>query len=286
MHGWVNGWRRGSETRIKVLTEDEPWQRPSPHASSPPSDTRAERTVASARHAILHTQPRPPSPNDPPAYAHAHAPARRRPRASPNPSPPLSSQCPLRARRCVGARYRAARSARRRMRPIGRRRVALCACGLGAWMGRLVGRRARGVLRARGACACAAVLGQSPPLVALVVVVGKMTMILAFCWEVALLHLRFRRVRIHRMRQGFVSSTLAMDVDGRLAGLWAGLGSLCKGSQRLSLTTSTTVFTPHHGCLHIDYLPSSVHWKNRPGFNMWWVPIAEVRFVLLLYFDL
>ena len=38
----------------------------------------------------------------------------------------------------------------------------------------------------------------------------------------------------------------------------------------------------HGPSLHVDY-PSSIHWKNRPGCNMWWVPIAEVRFILLLY---
>ena len=38
----------------------------------------------------------------------------------------------------------------------------------------------------------------------------------------------------------------------------------------------------HGPSLHVDY-PSSIHWKNRPGCNMWRVPIAEVRLILLLY---
>ena len=38
-----------------------------------------------------------------------------------------------------------------------------------------------------------------------------------------------------------------------------------------------------HGSLRINYLLSSIHWKNRPGCNMRRVPAAEVRFALLLF---
>jgi hypothetical protein len=174
---------------MERLTEDEPWQRPSPHASSPPSGVRAERMVASARRAVRMLRSRPSS----------RAYVRRRSSSShPHPSP----QCPLRARRCVGA-YRAPRSVRKRMRPIGRRRVVLCACGLGALRGRLVGQRTRGAPRVRGAGACVASC-QSPP-----VVVGKLTTILAFSWEALFCFrllredLRLLRWKIHRRKRGW-----------------------------------------------------------------------------------
>jgi hypothetical protein len=40
--GWVWMTRKWQSTEGR-LTEDAPWQRPSPHASSPPSDLRAKR---------------------------------------------------------------------------------------------------------------------------------------------------------------------------------------------------------------------------------------------------
>ena len=55
-----------------------------------------------------------------------------------------------------------------------------------------------------------------------------------------------------------------------------------QGQQHLSSTISTAVLPPQHGSLHINYLPPSTHWKNRPGCNKWRSPTTEVRFVLLM----
>jgi hypothetical protein len=162
------------------LTGDEPWQCPSPHASSPPSGTRARRMAASARRAVRTLRSRPSS-----------RPYVRRFSLPNHPHP--SSQCPLHARRCVGE-YRAPRSVRKRMRPIDHRREVLCACGLGALMGRPVGQRTQGAPRVRGAGACVASCQLPPPVVG---VVGKLTTILAFSWE-ALFRIRLLRLRLLR----------------------------------------------------------------------------------------
>ncbi len=177
-------------------------QRPSPHASSPPSGTRAERTVASARRAVRTLR------RSSQSCRRAHV--RRRSSQLESRHHP-SSQCPLRARRCVGA-YRAPRSARKRMRPIDHRRVVLCACGLGALMGRPVGQRTQGAPRVPGAAACACVdLCQSATVV-VVVVVRKLT-ILAFYWEVLFrfrfLHLRLLRWKIHRRKRGWSNGSFS-----------------------------------------------------------------------------
>ncbi len=116
---------------------------------------RAERTVSSARREVHAPRPSPSPAQNPalPAYARQCA-SQRHP----------SSQCPPRTRRCVGAYRAAPQSARRRMRPIGYRHVALCACVLGGLMDRLVGRRARGVQRVREAFACASLQLHHSPL--------------------------------------------------------------------------------------------------------------------------
>ncbi len=65
-------------------------------------------------------------------------------------------------------------------------------------MDRLVGRRARGVQRAREACACAFPLRlhYSPPPEAVVVVGGKMSTFSVFCWGAMVHHCRrFLRIR-------------------------------------------------------------------------------------------
>ena len=64
-----------------------------------------------------------------------------------------------------------------------------------------------------------------------------------------------------------------------------GCTRITRGQPYVCLKPHPTVVTPQHGSLHINYLPSSVHWKNRP---IWRVPTAdsEVYFVLLFCYAL
>ena len=42
------------------------------------------------------------------------------------------------------------------------------------------------------------------------------------------------------------------------------------------------IHTPQHETFHVNYLPPSIHWKNRPACSEWQVPTAEVRSVTVL----
>ena len=90
------GDQRGTRTvlnRRNGLTEDKPWQRPSPYASSPPSGARAGRTAASARRAVRTAR------SSPSCCSRAYVP--RRSSHSPHQSHRPPSQFPPRARRRV-----------------------------------------------------------------------------------------------------------------------------------------------------------------------------------------